>query len=135
MIQSIAENNKKNDSVNKKSAESDPNKTKNVVKKSSKNHDKMDISEKTVGNLDKTISGTTIKNQQNTTVSSQKNVPPFLLAFEIFNRNIHNCIVDSGASSNVMPLSMCQKINAEVKPSDLKIIQLDQTNINVIHQI
>jgi ribonuclease HI len=38
-------------------------------------------------------------------------VPPFLLTFEVFNRNLHNCLVDSGASSNVMPLSICKKLN------------------------
>jgi hypothetical protein len=44
-------------------------------------------------------------------------------------------MVNYGASSNVMPLSMCQKINAEVKPSDLKIIQLDRTNVKVIGEL
>jgi hypothetical protein len=136
MLQSIAENSKKNDVSSKKSAEIDLNTTKNVPsKKTSENQDKRDLSEKTVGNLDKTVSGTTIKNQQNSVVSARKNVPPFLLTFEIFNRNVHNCMVDSGASSNVMPLSVCQKINAEVKPSDLKIIQLDRTNVKVIGEL
>ena len=37
--------------------------------------------------------------------------PPFLLTFEIFNHNVHNCLVDSGASFNVMPLSVCKNIN------------------------
>ena len=40
-----------------------------------------------------------------------KRVPPFLLTFEIFNRNVHNCMIDSGASSNVIPVSMCIKLN------------------------
>jgi hypothetical protein len=31
-------------------------------------------------------------------------VPPFLLTFKVFNRNLHNCLVYSGASSNVMAL-------------------------------
>jgi len=44
-------------------------------------------------------------------------------------------MVDSGTSSNVMPLSVGQKINAEVKPSDLKIIQLDRTNVKVIGEL
>jgi hypothetical protein len=44
-------------------------------------------------------------------------------------------MVDSGASSNVMPLSVCQKINVEVKPSDLKIIQLDRTNVTVVGEL
>ena len=39
--------------------------------------------------------------------NSKSTTPPFLLTFEIFNRNVHNCMVDSGASSNVMPLSVC----------------------------
>jgi ribonuclease HI len=44
-------------------------------------------------------------------------------------------MVDLGASSNVMPWSVCQKINAEVEPSTLKIIQLDQTNVKVIGEL
>jgi hypothetical protein len=44
-------------------------------------------------------------------------------------------MVDSSASPNVMPLSVCQKNSVEVKPSDLKIIQLDQTKVNVIGEL
>ena len=33
-------------------------------------------------------------------------VLPFLLTFEVFNMNLHNCLVDSGVSSNVMPLAV-----------------------------
>jgi hypothetical protein len=44
-------------------------------------------------------------------------------------------MVDSDASSNMMPLSVCQKINAEVTPSDHKIIQLDGTNVKVIGEL
>ena len=43
--------------------------------------------------------------------------PPFLLTFEIFNHNVHNCLVDSGALVNVMPLSFYKKINGQPKPS------------------
>ena len=43
--------------------------------------------------------------------------PPFLLTFEIFNHNVHNCLVDSGASVNVMLLSVCKRINGQPKPS------------------
>ena len=34
---------------------------------------------------------------------SRSHTPPFLLTFEIFNRNVHNCLVDSRALSNVTP--------------------------------
>ena len=43
--------------------------------------------------------------------------PPFLLTFEILNHNVHNFLVDSGASINVMPLSVYKKINGQHKPS------------------
>jgi hypothetical protein len=39
--------------------------------------------------------------------SRSQNLPskirPFLLTFKIFNQNLHNFLVDSRASSNVMP--------------------------------
>jgi hypothetical protein len=44
-------------------------------------------------------------------------------------------MVDSGASSNVMPWSVCQKINAEVELSSLKIIQLDRTYVKFIGEL
>ena len=44
---------------------------------------------------------------------SRSQTPPFLLTFEIFNRNVHNCLVDLGASSNVVPYSICKKFNVE----------------------
>jgi hypothetical protein len=53
--------------------------------------------------------------------------PPFLLNFEIFNRNVHNCLVDSGASSNVIPYSVSKKLNAKPHMSKTKIIQLDRS--------
>ena len=43
--------------------------------------------------------------------------PPFILMFEIFNHNVHNFLVDSGASVNVMSLSVCMRINGQSKPS------------------
>ena len=46
---------------------------------------------------------------------SRFETPPFLLTFEIFNRNVRNCLVDLGASSNVMPYSVCEKLNAQPK--------------------
>ena len=53
---------------------------------------------------------------------SRSQTLPFLLNFEIFNRNVHNCLVDSGASSNVMPYSVCKKLNAEPQMSKTNII-------------
>ena len=53
---------------------------------------------------------------------SKSQTLPFLLSFEIFNHNVHNCLVDSVASSNVMALSVCRKINGQPTPSSCKII-------------
>jgi hypothetical protein len=88
-----------------------------------------------VSNSDKVVEEKASKKPQATTSNTHKNVPPFLLTFEIFNRNVHNCMVHSGASSNVMPWSVCQKINAEVEPSSLKIIQLDRTDVKVMGEL
>ena len=61
--------------------------------------------------------------------------PPFLLTFEIFNHNVHNCLVDSGASVNVMPLLVCKKINGQPKPSTSRVVQLDRMNVKVIGEM
>ena len=47
---------------------------------------------------------------------------PFLLSFENFNHNVQNSLVNSGASSNVIPLLVCRKINGQPTPSSCKII-------------
>jgi hypothetical protein len=62
-------------------------------------------------------------------------VPPFLLTFEVFNRNLHNCLVDSGASSNVMPLSICKKLKFVPLKSDKHVIQLDRTQVKVMGEL
>jgi len=61
-------------------------------------------------------------------------VPPFLLTFEVFNNNLHNCLVDSGASSNV-PLSICKKLNVIHLKSDKHVIQLDRTQVKVMGEL
>ena len=61
--------------------------------------------------------------------------PPFLLTFDIFNRNVHKCLVDSRASSNVMPYSICKKLNAQPKMCRTKIIQLDRSHVKVMGEL
>ena len=62
-------------------------------------------------------------------------VPPFLLIFEVFNRNLHNFLVDSGESSNVIPLSICKKLNVIPLQSDKHVIQLDRTQLKVMGEL
>ena len=44
---------------------------------------------------------------------SKSQTLPFLLTFENFNHNVHNCLVDSRALSNVMFLSICNIITGQ----------------------
>jgi hypothetical protein len=70
-------------------------------------------------------------NTTNIGAFSKSQVPPFLLTYEIFNFNVHNCLADSGASSNIIPFSICQKINIVLQITRTRIIQLDRTNVKV----
>ena len=63
---------------------------------------------------------------------SRSQTPPFLLTFEIFNRNVHNCMVDLGASSNAIPYSIFKKLNAQPNICEKKIIQLDRSHVKVM---
>ena len=66
---------------------------------------------------------------------SRSQTLPFLLSFEIFNHNVHNCLVDYGSSSNFIPLSICKNINGQPTPSPSEIIQLDKTFVKVIGEM
>ena len=66
---------------------------------------------------------------------SNSHTPPFLLTYEIYNRNLHNCLIDSGASSNIMPASVCSKLNIEPQKSTIHIMRLDKTKVQVLGEI
>ena len=59
----------------------------------------------------------------------------FLLTFEIFNFNVHNCLVDSRALVNVMPLSVCKQINCQPKLTAGQVFQLDRTAVKVVGEM
>jgi hypothetical protein len=85
-------------------------------------------------------SPTYLKNKPNVntfSIDKKGNVffPPFLLTFEVFNKNLHTCLVDSGASSNVIPLSICKKLDVVKLKSDKHVIQLDINQVKVIGEI
>ena len=66
---------------------------------------------------------------------SNSNTHPFLLTLEICNKNVHNCLVNSIASSNVMPDSMCKTLNAKPQKCDMPIVQLDRWNVKVYGEL
>lgn len=59
-------------------------------------------------------------------------VPPFLLSIMIYGKNLHNCLIDLGASCNVMTLSIAQRLGLNPQPSNQIVIQLDKTEVKVI---
>jgi len=73
----------------------------------------------------------------NTLWMQQENLgfPPFLLSFEIFNYNVHNCLVASSTTTNVMPLSIAKQINAQCSETFTRIIKRDRTLVLVIGEL
>lgn len=74
------------------------------------------------------------------TVSIQKkgeetNVPPFLPTLRIACKNLHNCLVDSGAQGNIMPVGVWKTLNIPLSYSPKKVTQLDQIEVKVIEML
>ena len=61
--------------------------------------------------------------------------PPFLLTLEILNYNVHNCLMDSGAAVNVMPLEICKNINGQLESTPREVTQLDRTCVKVVGEL
>ena len=49
-------------------------------------------------------------------------VPPFFLSIRIYRKNLHNCLIDLGASCNIMPLSIAQRLGVSPQPSNWVVI-------------
>lgn len=69
------------------------------------------------------------------TLDSKTLHPLFLLIIEIFNYNVHNWLVYSNASVNIMLLSLAKKINEKYDKIDAQIIQLDKTHVHDISEL
>lgn len=68
-------------------------------------------------------------------VHSRSQTLTFLFTFEIFNHNVHNCLVYFGALSNVIPWSTCNKINPTSEKNNAKITKLDRIEVQVIGEL
>jgi len=73
--------------------------------------------------------------QKLTLYKDKRESPPLLLTLRIFNRNLHNCLVDFGASTNIMPLSVCKALGLTLAKSSRKVTQLDKTEVNVVGEL
>ena len=60
---------------------------------------------------------------------------PFLLTLEMLNHNVHNCLVYSGSSVNVMPLEVCKNINGQPESTAWEVVQLDSTGVKVVGEM
>ena len=49
-------------------------------------------------------------------------IPPFLLSIRIYGKNLHNCLIDLGASCNVMPFSIAQRLGVTPQQSNRVVI-------------
>jgi hypothetical protein len=63
---------------------------------------------------------------------SRYQTPPFIFTFQIFYHNVHNYLVDSRDSSNVILYSMCKKINVQSQICETKIIQFYKSYVKVM---
>jgi len=89
-------------------------------------------------NVGKTTFGETRKSNIKSATTDGKSrltIPAFLSTFEIYNINLHNCLVDFDASSNIMPYSVCNKLNITPAKIDTHIIKLNKNEVKVIGEL
>lgn len=60
---------------------------------------------------------------------------PFLLLVRIFGKLIHNYLIDSGASSNIMPLIIFRRVEVTPLGSNKRVTQLDKVELSVIGEL
>lgn len=58
--------------------------------------------------------------------------PPFYVLVIIGDKLVHNCMVDSGSSSFVMPKQIADKLGLKYHPLEKGVIQLDGTSVNTL---
>ena len=58
--------------------------------------------------------------------------PPFYLSLIIGDKLVHNCMVDSGATSSVMPKKLVDQLGLKYQPVEKGVVQLDGTSIHTI---
>ena len=61
--------------------------------------------------------------------------PPFLITLKIFNFNVQNHLVVSGAVVNVIPLSISEKTKTKWDKVDAQNIQLEKTHGHAIREL
>ena len=58
--------------------------------------------------------------------------PPFYVSLIIGNNLVHNCMIDSGATSSVMPKKVADQLGVKYQPLKKGVVQLDGSAVNTI---
>ena len=69
------------------------------------------------------------------TYTPKKAIPPFLTTLGVVGKNLHNCMMDSGAGANITPYKVCKALNFPIVESLDEITQLDNTLVKVMGMI
>jgi len=66
---------------------------------------------------------------QTSTEKKEGSVPPFYISLHINDLVLHNCMLDPGASTNVMPLKVMNQLGLKVTRPYWKVCGIDSRNI------
>ncbi|KAH9293824.1 hypothetical protein KI387_040972, partial [Taxus chinensis] len=58
--------------------------------------------------------------------------PPFYVSLIIGNQLVHNCMIDSGASSSVMPKQIADQLGLQYETISKGVVQLDGTAVTTV---
>lgn len=90
------------------------------------------IKSASANNNTKNVSNVNVTKAMSTMFKDRVEVPLFLLSLKIFDKNFYNCLIDSGASCNMIPFSICQKLGMNPEVTNRVMIQLNKTKVRVI---
>ena len=57
---------------------------------------------------------------------------PFYLSVIIGDKIVHNCMIDSGASSTIMPRCVANQLGLKYEPLIKHVLQLDGTSVTIV---
>ena len=59
-------------------------------------------------------------------------VPPLYISLLLHEFNLHNCIMDSGASNNLMPLSVMKELNLQITKPYRDLYSFDSKRVKCV---
>ena len=62
-------------------------------------------------------------------------IPPFYISFLLHDFTLHNCMLDSGASHNLMPLSVMKELNLQITKPYRDLYSFDSKRVKCVRLI